>query len=312
MRAAALDLGSNTLRLLVADVEPAAWRSVERGLATPRLGRGLNEGGSLAPEAQEAARRAAGGFVARARELGARRVALGASEACRRAKGGAAFVASLAAELGLERAEVLSPQREARLSRLGVLSRLAGPLAGALLADVGGGSTELVPLGQGSDRPLSLPLGAVSLSEAYLAGDPPLPAALAALARAVDEGLAAAGALKASRLVATAGTAATLASLCLGLDSYSPGRIDNLRVTAGELQALFTSLAAMPLSARELVKGMEPGRADIILAGLAVLAGLLARLGLKELTTMNAGLLEGILLADLGYSQSNLPRGSES
>ncbi|MFH1058319.1 MAG: Ppx/GppA family phosphatase [Pseudomonadota bacterium] len=298
-RAAALDLGSNTLRLLVAEVDHGAWRALTRGLATPRLGRGLKPGGSLDPEAKALAARHAAEFVSQARDLGAQRVALAATQACRKAADGAAFVARLAADLGLDRARVISGPDEARLSRLGVLSRLTGPIAGALLADVGGGSTELIDLGDGNAPALSLELGAVSLAEAHLHTDPPAAGELAALEAAVAKALAGLNGRRTARLVASAGTAATLASLVLELASYEPEAINNLRVGREQLHGQLRRLAALPLDARRRTPGLEPERADIIPAGLAILAGLLAVLQLDALTVMDAGLLEGILLDDL-------------
>jgi exopolyphosphatase/guanosine-5'-triphosphate,3'-diphosphate pyrophosphatase len=298
-RAAALDLGSNTLRLLLADVGPDSWRPVGRGLATPRLGRGLAAGGLLDPAAKAEARRVAESFTRQARELGAERVALAATQACRQARDGAAFVAELARDLGLDRARVVSGEEEATLSRLGTLSRLKGPLKGALLADVGGGSTELVDLGHPAAPSLSLALGAVSLSEAHLRSDPPLPEQMQALARAVHNGLEPLSGRRATRLVASAGTAATLASLVLRLNDYQPELVDNLVVDRQQLLGQMARLAALPLSQRRLTPGLEPERADIILGGLAILDGLLERLGLERLTLMDAGLLEGILLDDL-------------
>ncbi len=248
-------------------------------------------------------------FVALARRKGAERVVLAATQACRRAADGAAFVAELGREFALDSARVLSGREEAGLARRGVLSRLTGPTQGALLADVGGGSTELSPLGE-EGRMLSLPLGAVGLSEAHLTGDPPSAAELEALGEAVARGLAEAGVVagRAARLVATAGTAAACASLNQGLTEYQPERIDNHTLGAGELTALLARLAALPLAQRRQVPGLEPERADIILAGIAILRGLLQALGLASLTAMNAGLLEGIWLE----AASHPPQGEVS
>jgi len=298
-RAASMDLGSNTLRLLVADVRGHEWLPVQRGLATPRLGRGLKPGGSLHPQARQAARQEAKAFVELARGLGAGRVVLAATQACRLAQDGPAFVAELAQYLALERARVLSGQEEARLSRLGSLSRLEGPAQGALLADVGGGSSEVVDLGDEAVPALSLPVGAVSLGEAFLRADPPAPAELKALEQAVAEALGPLAGRRCLRLVASAGTAATLGSLVLGLPDYRPETINNLVVPRKRLEQELDRLAALPLQRRRSLPGLEPGRADIIIPGLAILRGLLQVLGLHELTVMDAGLLEGILLDDL-------------
>jgi exopolyphosphatase/guanosine-5'-triphosphate,3'-diphosphate pyrophosphatase len=310
--AAALDVGSNTLRLIVARVERSVrsshgkegghWRYqvLARGLATPRLGRGLTPGGKLDETAKQAAFERAADFVGRARDLGAASVVLAASQACRKAVDGAVFVARLQRELGLERAEILSGEQEARLSRLGALSRLTGGTEGAWLADVGGGSSEFLPLEpHEAENPLSLELGAVSLTERHIKGDPPTAEELKAAAGYALQVLEPVRHMPIKRLVATAGTAATLASLVLGLEAYQPERVDNLVVTREELDAQISRLAAMPLSSRKRVTGLEPERADIILAGLIVLNSILTITELNRLTVMDAGLLEGILLDSL-------------
>jgi exopolyphosphatase/guanosine-5'-triphosphate,3'-diphosphate pyrophosphatase len=301
MIAASLDLGSNTLRLLVAEVEGSRWRELARDMATPRLGSGLDPAGGshLDPKAKEQALQAAARFASAARELGARRVALAATQACRLAADGREFVTRLGLELDLDAARVLDGREEARLSRLGVESRLRGSSRDAWLADVGGGSTELIPLGDSGQKAVSLPLGAVSLTQAHLFSNPPRPEELAAAREEVDRRLAAWQPAAARRLVSTAGTAATLAAICQGLSDYQPDRLDNFPVSRQRLIEVFNRLAALPLEQRRRVAGLEPERADIILAGLTVLGGLLDRLGLDGLITMNAGLLEGILLDDI-------------
>ncbi len=294
MIAAALDLGSNTLRLLVAEVDASGYTDLARCLATPRLGRGLKPGSELAPDAKQAAREHAAAFAAQARELGAERIALAATQACRLAADGPEFVDQLGRELGLDVAIIIGGEQEAELSRTGVLSRLEGQATGALMADVGGGSTELAALDGSWSQ--SLPLGAVSLTEAHLATDPPSPAELADLHAALEAGLAGLAGQKAARLVATAGTAATVGALLLGMEVYQPGRVNNLAATQEQLEGQLTRLAALPLNQRRKVSGLEPERADIILAGMAILRGLLRVLQLDQMTVMDAGLLEGILL----------------
>jgi exopolyphosphatase/guanosine-5'-triphosphate,3'-diphosphate pyrophosphatase len=303
MIAAALDLGSNTLRLLVADVNDGRWQALDRGLASPRLGRDLKPGASLSERAKQDALKAAAGFTAKARELGAERVALAATQACRQAADGAQFVARLQKELGLDWAGVISGAEEAALSRRGVLSRFKGgadAAVGAWLTDIGGGSTEIMDLGDPAAPVMSLELGAVSLTEAHLRGDPPAPGELKAMQDAIANGLAPIisgwQGLKCKRLVATAGTAATLAALCLGMRVYEPEEINNLQVTKEDLEAHYSRLAAMPLAQRRRELALEPARADIIVAGLAILSGLVQGLDLKSFITMDAGLLEGILL----------------
>lgn len=311
MIAAALDMGSNTLRLLVAEVNQGTWRPLERGLASPRLGRGLKPGGALSDAAKSAAREAATEFTAIARKLGAERIALAATQACRKAADGEQFVADLGRKLGLDSARIITGAEEAALSRRGVLSRLSGGDAGAegaWLADIGGGSTEIMDLGQPEAEVVSLELGAVTLTEAHIKSDPPGQDELDALHAAVRAGLE--PILRGwqnkpcHRLIATAGTAATLAALRLGMTIYEPEEINNLEVSQENLEQEFKRLAALPLSQRQRELALEPARADIITAGLAILAGLVTGLGLNSFITMDAGLLEGILLEHAALSQT--------
>jgi exopolyphosphatase/guanosine-5'-triphosphate,3'-diphosphate pyrophosphatase len=147
----------------------------------------------------------------------------------------------------------------------------------------------------------------VSLTEAHLAHDPPAPAELKALDQAVDQALKPARAglsgLAVHRLVVTAGTASSLAALLLGLDAYQPARIDNLRVTRPALEEIAARLASLPLAARRRALKLDSSRADIIIAGLAIVRGLVRVFGLHEITAMDAGLLEGILLDDLARTE---------
>jgi exopolyphosphatase / guanosine-5'-triphosphate,3'-diphosphate pyrophosphatase len=296
MIAAALDLGSNTLRLLVAEIDGRDYRDLARGLATPRLGRGLQAGTGLHPEAKALARAETARFVLEARKLGAQRIALAATAACRLAIDGEAFVAELKDEFALDLAMVIGGEREASLSRAGVLSRLQGSADGALMADVGGGSSEVSELSGQAPFELSLPLGAVALSEAHLHSDPPSPGELLDLLERVGRDLRPLAGRTVSRLVATAGTAATMGAMLLGMEVYEPGRVNNLLVSREQLEHELARLAALPLAQRRRVPGLEPERADIILAGMAILGGLLLVLELNEMTVMDAGLLEGILL----------------
>lgn len=298
IRCAALDMGSNTLRFLLADVGKGNWTAIERGLDTPRLGRGLVAGASLSDMAKQKARIAAGNFAARARAAGAKRIVLAATQACRVASDGLAFVDQLAEELGLDSARIISGYQEAKLSRLGVLSRLKGLKEGSILADVGGASTELINLTDESAPGLSLKIGAVGLTEAIIHGDPPTAEQLDNLAKAVRKGLEPAKRIRAQLLVATAGTAATIAAMAQGHEVYKPDEINNVTVNRVLFDEHYRRLSAMPLAQRKTIKGLEPQRADIIIAGMAILGGLMDLFGLDKMITMDAGLLEGILLDD--------------
>ncbi|WP_156360858.1 Ppx/GppA phosphatase family protein [Dethiosulfatarculus sandiegensis] len=305
-KAAAMDLGSNTLRLLVAEVHKGNWRALGRGISTPRLGRGLAKGRPLDKKSKQMAFKAAQEFSAQARSLGASYICLGATQACRAATDGADFVEELARELKLDKATILSGGQEARLSRLGVMSRLEGEAEQAWLADVGGGSTELINLDNGSHPPCSIKTGAVALTETWNSQDPPTSDEMARLDEMAEQALAPHLAplrqKGVQRLIATAGTAANAASLMLKLKQYRPEKVNNLNISLRDLDGLSGMLADIPLEKRRVLPGMERERADIIIAGMAILRGLLKGLGLTELTAMDAGLLEGILLDGLGFA----------
>ena len=297
MRVGAIDLGSNTVRLIVADVDDQGLRPLARELATPRLGQGLSPGQRLRPAARREASRAVKDFTATARRMGASKIVLGATQACRIASDGQQFVNQLQEELGLDWAVVLSPEEEAALAREGVKAVLEGPRRGAWVADVGGGSTELVAL-EGRVEAVSLGVGAVVITQEWLTAEPPSAAQIQGamgqvVAMARDNGPREVG-----RLIVTGGTAATVASILQGLDTYKPEALDNYRVGVGRVWWMLLWLGGMELSRRRRLRGMiEPRRAEVIVGGLVVVAGLVRAFGVEEITTMNAGLLEGLALA---------------
>ena len=304
---AGIDLGTNTVRLLVAEANRAAglvplWADQ----AVTRLGEGLAARGTLAPEAVERTLVAVRRYRDRAQSLGAAEVLLVATAAARQARDGSAFLARLQAEPGI-RPRVVSGEAEAELTLLGAAWGLgaAGGIFGLL--DIGGGSTELVIAeGPRALAAVSLRLGVVQLVERFFRSDPVQPGELAACrayvdARLHEEAWPRIRALRPARLVATAGTPATLAVLDLGLLAYEPARVHGHRLTAEAIARLTTELARMPVADRARAPGLEPGRADVIVPGAVVLAAALVGLGLSETTVSDAGLREGILLAAVGW-----------
>jgi exopolyphosphatase/guanosine-5'-triphosphate,3'-diphosphate pyrophosphatase len=307
---AAIDLGTNTVRLLVAEADPATGlrpRLAEQVVA--RLGEGLGERGTLAPAAAERALAAVRGFRDRARAMGAGEVLLVATAAVRQARDGAAFLARLRAEPWLS-PRVVSGDEEARLTLLGAtwgLGRIDGAFA---LLDIGGGSTEIL-VAEGAELlvTVSLTLGVVSLVERFFADDPAGPAGPAPLAacrayadaRLRDEAWPRIRPHRPSRLVATAGTPATLAALDLSLAAYDPARVQGHRLTLRAIDRLTARLAALPVAERARLPGLEPGRADVIVPGAIVLAAALAGLELPAAVVSDAGLREGILLDAVGW-----------
>jgi exopolyphosphatase / guanosine-5'-triphosphate,3'-diphosphate pyrophosphatase len=310
---AAIDLGTNTVRLLVAERDPAPglvplWAEQ----AVTRLGEGLMGRGTLAPAAAERTLAVVRRFRDRARDLGAAEVLLVATAAVRQARDGGEFLARLRAEPGV-RPRAVSGEEEAGLTLLGAswgLGAVAGTFA---LLDIGGGSTEvLVADGTRVLGAVSLALGVVQLVERFFAHDPVEAAELAACrayvdARFRDEAWGRIRPLRPAILVATAGTPTTLAMLDLGLPAYDPARVQGHRLSARAIDRLTARLAAIPLAERARTPGLEPGRADVIVPGAVVLAAALAGLGLPAAVVSDAGLREGILLDAVGWHPPSAP-----
>jgi exopolyphosphatase/guanosine-5'-triphosphate,3'-diphosphate pyrophosphatase len=299
-RLATIDLGTNTVRLLVAEAEGSGWRALLERQEVTRLGEGQAAHGQLGTEPMRRTADVVEAYVAAARRLAAASVRIVATSAVREAPNGAAFAARLATATGCA-VEIISGADEARLTLLAVrrsLPALAEPFA---CFDIGGGSTELT-LGRG-DRVLawvSLTLGVVALTERFTGKGPVRPERYAALRRHVDERLrrevpdAIAGG-GARALVGTAGTVTSLAALDLGLAAYDGDRVHGHRLTKTAVDALLARLGPMTIEQRAQLPCLEPGRADVIIPGIAICLGALDRLGFDSFTVSDRGLREGIL-----------------
>jgi exopolyphosphatase/guanosine-5'-triphosphate,3'-diphosphate pyrophosphatase len=210
----------------------------------------------------------------------------------------------------------VSGEEEARLTFLGAAWGLGDTPGIAGLLDVGGGSTELlVADGVQILATVSLDLGVVSLVERFFARDPAEPGALAACrtyvdGRLRDEAWPRILPYRPARLIATAGTPTTLAALDLGLPAYDPARVHGHRLGAAAIDRLTRWLAALPLTERAKLPGLERGRADVIVPGGIVLGAALAGLDLPALVASDAGLREGILLDAVGWRPSSAATGA--
>jgi exopolyphosphatase/guanosine-5'-triphosphate,3'-diphosphate pyrophosphatase len=310
---AGIDLGTNTVRILVAEADAATglvplWAEQ----VVTRLGEGLTGRGTLAPGAAERTLAAVRRYRDRARALGAAEVLLVATAAVRQARDGSEFLSRLRAEPGLA-PRVVSGEEEAALTLLGAawgLGAIAEPFA---LLDIGGGSTEvLAAKGTRVLTAVSLTLGVVQLVERFFVHDPVEPAHLAACRAYVDqrfrdEAWGRILPLRPAALVATAGTPTTLAVLDLGLPAYDAARVQGHRLTASAVERLTARLAALSLAERARTPGLEPGRADVIVPGGIVLASALGGLGLPAAVVSDAGLREGILLDAAGWRPVSAP-----
>src|SRR5579875_3279100 len=232
MRVAAIDCGTNSIRLLVADVADGTLTDVVRDMRIVRLGQGVDRTGRLAPDALERTRAALAGYAATIRELAAERVRMVATSATRDAANRDEFVAMVRAVLGVE-PEVVTGAEEAELSFIGAASVLTQTRGQLLVADIGGGSTELVRGDLSHSGPLqaySTDVGCVRMTERHLHDDPPTPAQIEATVADIRAAVATARAHV--RLdpdvtfVGVAGTVTTMAAIALGLDRYDADAID--------------------------------------------------------------------------------------
>jgi exopolyphosphatase / guanosine-5'-triphosphate,3'-diphosphate pyrophosphatase len=305
-RAAAIDCGTNSIRLLVADLpDPSAGPDaplidLTRRLEIVRLGQDVDRTGRLAPEAIGRTRVALADYAAQIEELGAEGVRMCATSASRDASNADDFRRMVRDTLGVE-PEVVTGDEEARLSFTGAVRGLpAQAQPPYLVVDIGGGSTEFV-VGtrdltvQGA---LSVDVGCVRMTERHLHTDPPavdeVAAAQADIAAAVDRALAAVTGRQAATLVGLAGSVTTVAAIALGLERYDPARIHHARVSYDDVAKVTADLLAMPVARRLEVPVMHPGRADVIGAGALVLRVIMERAGMSAVVASEHDILDGI------------------
>jgi exopolyphosphatase/guanosine-5'-triphosphate,3'-diphosphate pyrophosphatase len=297
-RFAAIDVGTNTVLLTVAERRGAALAPVVERAEITRLGRGVDASGRLDPAGIRDTVAVLAAYAAEARALGAEIVACVATSAARDAANGADFFEA-ARKAAAVAPEVISGDEEARLVYASAWRDFggAGPLA---VLDVGGGSTEFT-VGDGpspSDR-TSLQIGAVRLTERHVRGDPPSPAEQDALRRAAQDALrplaAMAAPLGPARLVGVAGTVTTLSAVEQALPEYDAERVHGATLTLDSADALVARLAALTVRARAALPGMEPKRADVILAGAIVVVEAMRAAGFDRLTVSDRGVRWGLL-----------------
>jgi exopolyphosphatase/guanosine-5'-triphosphate,3'-diphosphate pyrophosphatase len=321
VRVAAIDCGTNSLRLLVADVDPEAGRlsDVDRRMEIVRLGQGVDSTGRLAPEALERTLRALRGYARIIGDRSAQAVRMVATSATRDAANAADFVHGVSGVLGLE-PEVLSGEEEAYLSFVGATAEFGPGSAAAggpyLVVDIGGGSTEFVvgdgqapadrapaglitgAAGRTGVRAVSVDIGCVRLTERHLHSDPPRPAEISAAAADIDAALdAVAGTIPvmaARTLVGLAGSVTTVAGLALGLGEYDSDRIHHARVSAAQVAAQTRRLLSQTREERAALGVMHPGRVDVIGGGAMVLDQIMRRFGFGEVLASEHDILDGI------------------
>ena len=300
-RVAAIDCGTNSIRLLVADVDPdtGSFVDLDRLMTIVRLGQDVDRTGRLAPEALVRTFAACDEFASIIAARGVGRTRFVATSASRDASNRDEFVAGVRARLGVD-PEVVAGSEEAALSFTGAVRGL-GPESGTppyVVVDIGGGSTEFVRGTATPDSAMSVDIGCVRMTERHLRDDPPtsrqvalavadIDAAIAAAAERVD--LSGAGAL-----VGVAGSVTTVAAIHLGLTSYDPRAIHGSRIPAEAVRRISDQMLAMTRAERAQIPSMHPGRVDVIGAGALILRRVVERMGVAEVIVSETDILDGI------------------
>lgn len=311
---AALDLGTNNCRLLIARKTRNGFRIVESFSRIVRLGEGLSASGALSDAAMD---RAAAALKVCSERIGRRdvhRLRAVATQACRQATNGEAFLQRVERETGLA-LKVIEPAEEARLAVAGCTDLIDPEFDAALVLDVGGGSTELSwvrPRRSGDTRPaeiiswVSIPIGVVSLAEHFPEPQPASPDWYEAMVDHVGDRLAAFDGAEPHReafsngraqLIGTSGAITSLAGLHLNLARYERSRVDGLRMTASECRAVASRLLTLDRAARAREACIGPDRADLVLAGAAILEAVQRHWPCERLRVADRGLREGMLLS---------------
>ena len=298
MRVAAVDLGTNSTRLLVADVDDGRVDEIVRTVTITRLGEGVDARGRLLPAPIARVRNVLTDYRREAERLGAERTLAIATSAVRDAENGEAFLGEIEWSYGFA-TRLLSWYEEAQLTYRGVS---AGRTIGSetLIVDIGGGSTELVDGGPDGLRfHDSLDLGRVRLTERLLHSDPPTPGELEDCGSAVRMLLAerVPGDVRPRAAIGNAGTITSLAALDLGLDEYDAERVHGHVLSRTAVDEQLSRLAAVPVSARREIPALEPERAPVIVAGAVILREVLAHFGLDALEASERDVLDGAALA---------------
>jgi exopolyphosphatase/guanosine-5'-triphosphate,3'-diphosphate pyrophosphatase len=297
---AVIDVGSNTVRLLVAEGQAGGhYRLLEQARETTRLGQGLSEGKPLLACAQERTLTTLRDFSQRARRLGAQTIRALGTSALRRAGNTGKFVLRVKQCCGLK-LEVVSGMEEARLTLQGVGTVVPSEWTRYLASEIGGGSSEFILAdGQGGIEDLcSLELGAVSLTERFLAHDPPHECEFNQLIKYLHQRLfpILQDFPPAPRLVGTAGTITTLAAVAQGMEEYDAGKINGFILPQSQVAVLLKTFRRQPLARRRQIPGLEAKRADIIVAGTAVLLVGMEELKADQIMVSDAGFREGIVV----------------
>ncbi|MCB0857407.1 MAG: Ppx/GppA family phosphatase [Solirubrobacterales bacterium] len=300
VRVAVIDIGTNSTRLLIADVEGNRVDEIYRESRVTRLGRGVDYSGQLSSEGIEAVCGTIAEYLPLIRSEEAREIMVIATSAVRDAENGDAFVAELRERFDL-RCRVIDGDQEANYTYLGTCSGRSADRTRnetLLVIDIGGGSTEMI-VGRGPDPVFhtSLQAGVVRHTERILTGDPPSSAELEALAKDIDKlvqaSLEGIDIPPVDRAIAVAGTPSSLAAIDLELEPYDPKAVEGHRLPLRTVQWWLSRLASMPLAERQQVPGLHPDRAQAIVAGVVILIEIMRTFDLLEIEVSEHDILYG-------------------
>lgn len=301
MRVAVVDIGTNSTRLLIADVEDSQVNEVVRRTTVTNLGRGVDLTHNLCSDAVDSVCNVIADYKACWEEMAADRVLAIATSAVRDSGNGDAFIAELRERFGLD-AQLLSGEEGARLTYLGATAQRPVADGPTLVFDVGGGSTELI-LGAGPEVLFhtSLQAGTIRQSERHINSDPPDPHELENLAtdvgQQIEGAVAAANGHRPARAIAVAGTPTSLAAIDLALEPYDPKRVHGHRLSMRPIQKMLSTLSALPLAERLGVPGLHPERAPTIVAGSVILVQVMRTFGIDEIEVSEQDILHGSALS---------------
>jgi exopolyphosphatase/guanosine-5'-triphosphate,3'-diphosphate pyrophosphatase len=303
VRVAVVDMGTNSTRLLVADVDDGRVTEIVRRSTVTRLGRGVDTSHQLATEAIEDVADAVGEYIALYEPLEPDSISVLATSAVRDAENSGAFIAELRERFALN-ARILTGAEEARLTYLGAVTDRP-PSDGTLVVDIGGGSTEIV-VGSGREMTFhtSLQVGTVRHTERHIRNDPPTAPELEALAEDIRKllfaELAAAEFFEIHSGIAVAGTPTSLAAIDQRLDPYDPEKVHGYVLSLDAVQRMYSMLSGKSLADRLKVPGLHPGRAPTIVAGVVILIQTMRTFGLQKIEVSEHDILHGAALEAAG------------
>jgi len=304
---AGIDIGTNSLRLLIAQIDHDIFREIYSDRKTTRLGQGLDGMGAICREAEERSLDALWDFAKKLRQHDVQHIAAIGTSALRNASNARDFIQEVKNKTGLK-IVIISGEEEARLTSIGVARSFEGngrtgrdKIEKAIILDVGGGSTEILVTAHGQDTIVaSLHLGAVYLSERFIQHDPPeineLELMRATIRRELEKLTSGTQPTWGGVFAGTAGTITTLAAMAQGLETYDPARINGAVLNRESIDNIIDTLIHMTLDERRSIRGLEEGREDIILAGAVVTQEIMKYFGSSSMIVSEWGLREGILL----------------